>query len=281
MSHWRPSATTAQLRQRAQLLAETRSFFAQRKVIEVQTPVLAEHSVTEPDVQSIQVPGYGYLQTSPEYQIKRLLAAGMPSCYQLGPVFRHGERGRLHNPEFTMLEWYRLGYDHAQLMYEVADLVDALLGSKPYQRLTYQELIGNADGDSRAALDLAFAEACEGLTPGRFFITDYPGDQAALARINPDGKTAARFELVIDGVEVANGYWELRNAEEHRRRFATDIEVRQQRQLPTMAVDDAFLAALEHGLPECAGVALGFDRLVMLAAGATNLSDVLSFRGTP
>ena len=274
MSDWRPSARIEHLKQRAELLAQARAFFAERNVIEVQTPVLAKHTVTEPDVQSIEVPGYGYLQTSPEYQMKRLLAAGMPSCYQLGPAFRHGEQGRLHNPEFTMLEWYRLGFDHNQLMYEVADMVDVLLGPKPYQRLTYEDVVGKSKGRSRDALDFAFAEACERLTPGRFFITDYPADQAGLARINPDGQTAARFELVIDGVEIANGYWELLDVEEHRQRFKTDSEIRQQRGLPAMAVDEAFIAALEHGLPACAGVAMGFDRLAMLGIGAKALSDV-------
>ncbi|MBL6708619.1 MAG: hypothetical protein ISP99_04705 [Pseudomonadales bacterium] len=280
MSDWRPSASIEQLKRRAELLAQARAFFAGRDVIEVQTPVIAKDSVTEPDVQSIEVPGYGYLQTSPEYQMKRLLAAGMPSCYQLGPAFRHGEQGRLHNPEFTMLEWYRLGFDHNQLMCEVADLVDTLLGPKPYQRLTYEDVVGKSEGRPRDALDLAFAEACERLTPGRFFITDYPADQAALARINPDRQTAARFELVIDGIEIANGYWELLDADEHRQRFKTDKEIRRQRGLPEMAVDEVFLAALEHGLPECAGVAMGFDRLVMLGVGAKALSDVTAFRGS-
>jgi lysyl-tRNA synthetase class 2 len=279
MSDWRPAARIEHLKQRAELLAQARAFFAERNVIEVQTPVLAKHTVTEPDVQSIEVPGYGYLQTSPEYQMKRLLAAGMPSCYQLGPAFRHGEQGRLHNPEFTMLEWYRLGFDHNQLMYEVADMVDALLGPKPYQRLTYEDVVGKSEGRTRDALDLAFADACERLTPGRFFITDYPADQAALARINPDGQTAARFELVIDGVEIANGYWELLDVEEHRQRFKTDGEIRQQRGLPAMAVDEAFIAALQHGLPACAGVAMGFDRLVMLGIGAKALSDVTAVTG--
>ena len=279
MSDWRPSARIEHLKQRAELLAQARAFFAERNVIEVQTPVLAKHTVTEPDVQSIEVPGYGYLQTSPEYQMKRLLAAGMPSCYQLGPAFRHGEQGRLHNPEFTMLEWYRLGFDHNQLMYEVADMVDALLGPKPYQRLTYEDVVGKSEGRTRDALDLAFADACERLTPGRFFITDYPADQAALARINPDGQTAARFELVIDGVEIANGYWELLDVEEHRQRFKTDSEIRQRRGLPAMTVDEAFIAALQHGLPACAGVAMGFDRLVMLGIGAKALSDVTAVTG--
>ena len=280
MSDWRPLASIEHLKQRAELLAQARAFLAGRDVIEVQIPALAKDSVTEPDVQSIEVPGYGYLQTSPEYQMKRLLAAGMPSCYQLGPAFRHGEQGMLHNPEFTMLEWYRLGFDHNQLMYEVADLVDVLLGPKPYQRLTYEDVVGKSKGRRRDALDLAFAKACERLTPGRFFITDYPADQAALARINPDGRTAARFELVIDGIEIANGYWELLNADEHRQRFKTDSEIREQRGLPAIAVDEAFLAALEHGLPECAGVALGFDRLVMLGVGAKALCHVTAFRGS-
>ena len=280
MSNWRPLASIEHLKQRAELLAQARAFLAARDVIEVQIPALAKDSITEPDVQSIEVPGYGYLQTSPEYQMKRLLAAGMPSCYQLGPAFRHGEQGMLHNPEFTMLEWYRLGFDHNQLMREVADLVDVLLGPKPYQRLTYEDVVGKSKGRRRDALDLAFAEACERLTPGRFFITDYPADQAALARINPDGQTAARFELVIDGIEIANGYWELLDADEHRQRFKIDSEIRQRRGLPAMAVDEAFLAALEHGLPECAGVALGFDRLVMLGGGAKALSDVMAFRGS-
>ena len=279
MSDWRPSARIEHLKQRAELLAQARAFFAERNVIEVQTPALAKHTVTEPDVQSIEVARYGYLQTSPEYQMKRLLAAGMPSCYQLGPAFRHGEQGRLHNPEFTMLEWYRLGFDHNQLMYEVADMVDVLLGPKPYQRLTYEDVVGKSKGRSRDALDFAFAEACERLTPGRFFITDYPADQAGLARINPDGQTAARFELVIDGVEIANGYWELLDVEEHRQRFKTDSEIRQQRGLPAMAVDKAFIAALEHGLPACAGVAMGFDRLAMLGIGAKALSDVTAVTG--
>ena len=280
MSDWQPSARIEHLKQRAELLAQARAFFAERNVIEVQTPVLAKHSVTEPDVQSIEVARYGYLQTSPEYQMKRLLAAGMPSCYQLGPAFRHGEQGRLHNPEFTMLEWYRLGFDHNQLMYEVADMVDALLGPKPYQRLTYEDVVGKSEGRWRDALDFAFAEACERLTPGRFFITDYPADQAGLARINPDGQTAARFELVIDGVEIANGYWELLDVEEHRQRFKTDSEIREQRGLPAMVVDEAFIAALEHGLPACAGVAMGFDRLAMLGIGAKALSDVTAVTGS-
>lgn len=279
MSDWRPLASVVQLQQRAQLLGLARAFFAERGVFEVQTPVLAEHTVSEPDVQSIEVPGVGHLQTSPEYHIKRLLAAGAPSCYQLGPAFRLGEQGRLHNPEFTMLEWYRLDFDHLQLMHEVSDLVDRLLGAKPYQHVSYIDLVGPLDGRPRDELDLAFALACEGLSPGRFFITDYPADQAALARLNADGVTAARFELVVDGVELANGYWELLDPAEHRERFARDNDNRRQRELPEVEPDNAFLDALEAGLPNCAGVAVGFDRLVMLALGLEGLDQVLAFRG--
>ena len=165
------------VRQRAQCLAAIRAFFAARDVLEVQTPVLAAATVTDPDVESIAVPGYGYLQTSPEYQMKRLLCAGVPSIYQLGPVFRHEEQGRLHNPEFTMLEWYRLDFDDRQLMQEVADLVTELLGPADVQTISYRELVGEMadqpDAD-RSDLDLRFAQACESLKPGRFFIVDYP-----------------------------------------------------------------------------------------------------------
>ena len=161
------------VRQRAQCLAAIRAFFAARDVLEVQTPVLAAATVTDPDVESIAVPGYGYLQTSPEYQMKRLLCAGVPSIYQLGPVFRHEEQGRLHNPEFTMLEWYRLDFDDRQLMQEVADLVTELLGPADVQTISYRELVGEMadqpDAD-RSDLDLRFAQASESLKPGRFFL---------------------------------------------------------------------------------------------------------------
>ena len=263
------------VRQRAQCLAAIRAFFAARDVLEVQTPVLAAATVTDPDVESIAVPGYGYLQTSPEYQMKRLLCAGAPSIYQLGPVFRHEERGRLHNPEFTMLEWYRLGFDDRQLMQEVAELVTELLGPADVQTISYRELVGEVvdqpDAD-RSDLDLRFAQASESLKPGRFFIVDYPADQAALARLRPDNPAvAARFELIVDGVEIANGYWELQDPVEHQRRFAEDRRARKARGLPDVEPDTEFLQALEQGLPQCAGVALGVDRLLMLSQRADRL----------
>jgi lysyl-tRNA synthetase class 2 len=267
------------LRLRAQVLEAIRGFFAARDVVEVQTPVLAPTTVTDPDLESIAVPGYGFLQTSPEYQMKRLLSAGAPSIYQLGPVFRHEERGRLHNPEFTMLEWYRLGFDDQQLMQEVAELVALVLGPDAVQTVTYQQLVGDISGRGdvqRSELDLRFAEACEKLQPGRFFVVDYPADQAALARLRPDNPSvAARFELVIDGIEIANGYWELLDPTEHERRFAADRARRKALGRTDVEPDQPFLTALRRGLPNCAGVALGVDRLLMLAQNADRLDEVL------
>ena len=267
------------LRLRAQALEAIRGFFAARDVVEVQTPVLAPATVTDPDVESIAVPGYGFLQTSPEYQMKRLLSAGAPSIYQLGPVFRHEERGRLHNPEFTMLEWYRLGFDDQQLMQEVAELVALVLGPDAVQTVTYQQLVGDVSGRGdvqRSELDLRFAEACEKLQPGRFFVVDYPADQAALARLRPDNPSvAARFELVIDGIEIANGYWELLDPTEHERRFSADRARRKALGRTDVEPDQPFLTALRRGLPNCAGVALGVDRLLMLAQNADRLDEVL------
>ncbi|MBK88908.1 MAG: hypothetical protein CMQ44_08640 [Gammaproteobacteria bacterium] len=267
------------VRLRAQTLAAIRAFFAARDVLEVQTAVLAPATVTDPDVESIAVPGYGFLQTSPEYQMKRLLSAGAPSIYQLGPVFRHEERGRLHNPEFTMLEWYRLGFDDRLLMQEVADLVALVLGPDTVHTVTYQQLIGESldqNSAERSDVDLRFAEACEGLNPGRFFVVDYPADQAALARLRPDNPSvAARFELIIDGIEIANGYWELLDPVEHERRFAADRALRRARGLVDIEPDRPFIRALQTGLPDCSGVALGVDRLLMLAQKAARIDAVI------
>lgn len=276
MSAWGPGATVECLRRRSERLGLIRDYFKQRAVFEVQTPILAHDTVTEPDIASIAVPGYGYLQTSPEYHMKRLLAAGMPDCYQLGPVFRQDERGRLHRSEFTLLEWYRLGMDHLQLMEEVADLVNQILGVAPFERVSYGSLVSDLS-QPREHLDLAFAEAIDALPDGRFFITDYPSDQAALARLSSAQDVAARFELVVNGVEIANGYWELRDAGEHRRRFNRDRERRRLRGLPDIEMDSLFLSALDSGLPNCAGVALGVDRLLMLAEGESSIEAVMAF----
>jgi elongation factor P--(R)-beta-lysine ligase len=285
---WEPTCSLEALRERAALLRQVRQFFHDRGVLEVQTGVLGSATVTEPAVESIAVQGVGYLQTSPEYQMKRLLAAGAPSIYQLGPVFRAGESGRRHNPEFCMLEWYRLGFDDAQLMAEVAALVDLALGAGHWQTLTYAEVVGRAPAraleqavgplSEREALDLQFSEGLDTLGRGRYFITDYPADQAALARLRPGNPAvAARFELVVDGLEVANGYWELGDAQVLEQRFEVDLASRRARGQHEPPVDQRFLAAMAAGLPDCAGVALGFDRLLMLRLGAASLAEAIAF----
>lgn len=272
---WRPTCSLSALQARAELYRSIRAFFDERRVLEVHTPCLAPATVTDPHIESIAVPGWGYLQTSPEYQLKRLLAAGVPSLYQLAPAFRADEVGRLHNPEFALLEWYRLGFDDAALMAEVAELVDGVLGPAPYHRVTYAEVVATAA--AAAPIELAFAEGLSRLPAGRHFVMDYPPDQAALSRLREGGATAARFELVVDGIELANGYHELGDVAELRRRFAADREARRKLGRAAPELDAEFLAAMAAGLPECAGVALGVDRLLMLQLGADSLAEVLAF----
>jgi len=287
-SDWRPTATLDALRARAAMLAAIRAFFAERDVLEVQTGVLGAATVTEPAVESIAVPGLGFLQTSPEYPMKRLLAAGAPSIYQIGPVFRAGERGHRHNPEFTMLEWYRLGFDDHALMDEVAALLDRVLGPETTRRCTYADVVARApatvlaqvvgDLSAREALDLRFSAGLDALPLGRWLVTDYPADQAALARRRAhDPAVSARFELVIDGLEVANGYHELTDPVEQRERFANDRARRRAAGQADHAPDERLLAALAEGLPDCSGVALGLDRLLMLKLGTRRIADVIAF----
>ena len=279
------------------MLAAARKFFADRGVMEVQTPLAGHHTVTDPAIASVPLADGRFLQTSPEHHMKRLLAAGAPSIYQIAPAFRHGEAGRWHNPEFTLIEWYRLGFDAERLMAEVAELVDALLGPAHYERRTYARLLQDRFGvdaadhgaivaharglglqgdDAGDAADLLVAQAVAAIDAERVFITAYPGEQAALARRNADG-TAARFELVVRGLEIANGYDELTDAEELETRMGADAERRRAKGLSPVAPDAALLAAQQHGLPACAGVALGFDRLVALRLGAKTLAEALTF----
>lgn len=268
--------------------------------MEVQTPTLGLTSTTEPQIDPLRTIGGAFLQTSPEHYMKRLLAAGAPSIYQLGPTYRAGEKGSLHREEFTMLEWYRLGFDDAALMDEVAALVDCILGPGDCRRISYESLVGALKGD-QAELDLRFASAVERLGEGRWFVTDYPAEQAALARLRGGNKgeggkeeegskgegsgkrgkraeaRAARFELIVDGVELANGYHELTDPAELRQRMMRDNAVRSAAGRETMMADERLLAAMASGLPDCAGVALGVDRLAMLAIGASSLAEVMSF----
>jgi lysyl-tRNA synthetase class 2 len=316
---WRPTAPLATLRRRAELAATTRAFFAGRGVLEVETPRLAEATVTDPHLASLacRYTGPGapagralYLQTSPEFAMKRLLAAGSGPIYQLGRAFRDGEAGRRHNPEFTLLEWYRPGFDQHALMDEVDAYLAATLGAPRAERLTYRELFGRhlgldphtattAELDRAAAagaappppfaaedrdgrLDLLLSHAIEPRLPRDrpTFVHDYPASQAALARlrVDPDGVAVAeRFEVFAGGLELANGFHELTDAGEQRRRFASDLARRGRLGLPPVPLDERFLAALEAGLPDCSGIALGFDRLVMLAVGAGSLAEVVAF----
>ena len=260
------------------MLRIIRHFFEERDVLEVQMPVLGRHCVTDPAIECIQTHDGRYLQPSPEYHMKRLLAAGAPSVFSIGPVFRADEAGRWHNPEFTMLEWYRLGFDADDLMRELAALIDALLGPSEYERHTFASLAAiDIDAASADELDLAIAIAIAiaELRSKRVFVTDYPARQAALARIS--NGVASRFELVVDGLEVANGYHELKDVEELARRLAEDNMVRCERDRPVADIDRAFLAAHAHGLPDCAGVAVGFDRLAALKLGVGALADAMAF----
>jgi lysyl-tRNA synthetase class 2 len=255
-----------------------------------------------------------FLHTSPEYAMKRLLAAGIGDSYQICRVFRGNERGRQHNPEFTMIEWYRTGFSLEQLMREVAELVRQLLGpdcseeNVPVEFVSYREAVQRHAGldplaaddtelqraaqmlglDAAQARDASRDELLDLIVGARVgpalgahtltFLHRYPASQAALARLDPaDARLALRFELYHHGVELANGYHELTDGIEQRQRFAADQKNRSARGLPTFTLDANLLAALEAGLPDCAGVALGFDRVLMLALNATSIDQVLAF----
>jgi lysyl-tRNA synthetase class 2 len=305
------------LRLRAQLNALLRQFFADRGVLEVETPILSAAGNTDPNIESFSAsfsghvdagPRERWLRTSPEYPLKRLLAAGVGDCYELGRVFRNGESGGRHNPEFTMLEWYRVGWDHRQLMEETIALVEAALAMagrraevvvESYRQLFLDELgidplhapidelraplaeygIG-PDGLGRDDwLDLLITHKLQPAFP-RDRITvihDYPASQCALARIRPgDPPMAERFELFLGRYELANGYHELNDGAEQRQRFERDNAVRRERGLREVPLDESLLAVLD-AMPDCAGVAMGMERLLMCLAGTDAIADVLAF----
>lgn len=317
---WQPTAPFSALALRAQLLARVRDFFAQQEVLEVETPLLSGAAATDPQLDSFVTrytgPGAAqgrslYLHTSPEFAMKRLLAAGSGPIYQICKVFRNGEAGRLHNAEFTLLEWYRPGFDHLRLMDEVEALVRHALA--PWrdlgagERLSYRDAFLRHAGLDPHAADCARLAACAAahgvhapqgdlnldawrdlllthvIEPqlgrgGPTFLYDYPASQAALARIRPGQPALAeRFELYLEGVELANGYHELGDANSQRARFNADLTTRRTAGRDEVPIDERLLAALAHGLPDCAGVALGVDRLLMLAAGVSSLEEVLAF----
>jgi len=310
-----PVASLASLQLRARIKKRIRAFFDAHGVLEVETPILAKAGVTDPHIDSMQTHWSDnrdpvYLQTSPEYAMKRLLAADSGPIYQISRVFRYAERGRQHHPEFTMLEWYQPGYDHHRLMLEVDELVRKCLGEHLdlaqscfwSYRQTWQDTVGLdplvVDVDALKAyakqqgievsglederdswLQLIMSHCVEPALPDNtpVFVYDFPASQAALARIRHDTlPLAERFELYINGMELANGFHELTDAREQRQRFAADLAKRKQLGKPEVPLDESLLAALPE-MPACAGVAVGLDRLVMIAAGVKQIDEVLSF----
>lgn len=315
VADFKPSASIEALKARAALYQKIRQFFAARDVLEVETPILSQAAVTDVHLASISVNRYlngqlqtGYLQTSPEFAMKRLVASGVGSIYQICKVFRDDEHGRKHNSEFSMLEWYRPQFNLLQLMQEVADLLSALFGHPVEPKiLTYKQAflhrldinpltadlktlkdtarrVGlNIDlGEDRLAwLDLLFSHFVEPTLGAEYpvYLTDFPAEMASLAKVKLDedgNRVAARFELYIDGLELANAYDELADAAEQARRFKADNAERQSRGLPVVPVDNNLLAALAQ-FPECAGIALGLDRLLMVLLDTRRIDKVIGF----
>ncbi|MGX2039813.1 EF-P lysine aminoacylase EpmA [Methylocaldum sp. MU1018] len=322
MIEWRPGCPLAALKKRAELFAAIRRFFAARDVMEVETPLLCRAGVTDPNLHpfttSLRRPGESggdllYLQTSPEFAMKRLLAAGSGSIYQICKAFRNEESGRYHNPEFTLLEWYRVGFTLARLIDEIDALLaeicrnDLRLG--PSERFGYRDLFREHIGvdpllasfeelaecsksqelpeaealcgeDRSLWLDLLFSHRIQPrLGRGRVaFVCDFPAFLPSLARKKPDDPLVVeRVEIFLEGLELGNGFYELADAVEQEERFDRDLAVRAESGLPLPAKDERLLAALGSGLPDCAGIALGLDRLLMIMMRAGSIDDVLAF----
>ena len=316
---WQPTATIDTLKRRARLLADVRQFFAGRDVFEVDTPILSQAAPAATYLDSFsshyQPPGSGprtyYLQTSPEFPMKRLLAAGSGDIFQIAKVFRNGELGRLHSPEFTMLEWYRPALDYSGLMEEVDQLLQQVASLPAARKMSYHQafqqyldldieqveaatlkqtalssIAGLPDDwqtDRDGWLEMLMSELIEpqlAKLNQPVIIYDFPASQAQLARVyqNQNGvEVAARFEVYAGGLELANGYDECLDATELRHRFDKDNQQRQAQNKPVMPIDNRLLSAIENGLPPCTGVALGLDRLMMLINQKHTLNDVLSF----
>ncbi len=306
---WQPSSDLQVIRERARIYRQIRSFFNTRGCLEVDTPALMLTTTTDAQIASMEVSGGDrslYLQTSPEFAMKRLLAAGSGSIFQIAHAFRGGEAGRLHHPEFSLLEWYRVGYDYQQLMDEMELLITTLsLHQCSFTRISYRDLFGKTldlqiDGillqdlrrhcsdrvpgvdssslDHQQCLDLLLGSVIAPTMQGYQFVYDYPISQAALARASKNDATVAeRFELFFDGVELANGFSELTDSTEQRSRFEQDNALRLARGLPRLPIDERLLAALESGMEDCAGVALGLDRLLMVLLELDSIDQVLTF----
>lgn len=317
---WRPSCSLKLLRLRAQLLQKIRAYFAAKGVMEVETPLLCHGIGSDPNLDFFTTQYHFapraetlYLQTSPEFAMKRLLASGSGSIYQICKAFRNGEAGRFHNPEFTVLEWYQINFDLAALMDEIVALLQYLGGDSPYcrqaQRLTYCEVFrrhtgldaltfsvesyrhcashhnlpeaGELCGDNHVLwLDLLFSHLVQPHLgqQGICLVYDYPACQSSLARLKPaQPMLSERVEIFLRGMELGNGYYELADAEEQQRRFNAEIATRQKLNLPPTVADQRLLAALQSGLPDCAGVAIGLDRLLMALGDCEHLDAVIAF----
>ena len=324
-AQWMPACDIEHLRLRATVLSAIRTFFEQRSVLEVETPLLCHATGTDPQLDFFSsnyhcVPNNKgiknkemFLQTSPEFAMKRLLAAGSGSIFQICKAFRNGESGRLHNPEFSILEWYRLGFNLDQLMAEVAELLVQLMKNhchiesvhkvsyselfeqvtglnplvfcqKSYARYASENAIGDAvsicENDHAMWLDFMFSFKVQPVLANHqiAMVYGYPAIQSSLARINQDNPLIAdRFEVFINGVEIGNGFFELSDAKEQERRFDQEISSRCTKGLPAVEKDKRFLEALQFGLPDCSGIALGLDRLLMMIANVETLNDVIAF----
>jgi len=313
---WRATASLENIQQRALLYAKIRQFFHDRNVLEVETPVLSHYGITDVYLENIYAhyrsglkQETAFLQTSPEYAMKRLLADGVGSIFQICKSFRNDEKGKFHNPEFTMLEWYRLDFDHHDLMQEVDAFLQFTLQCQPAKFLSYENIFfeylklnphfcslsecldliekykihlsssaKNIDIDT--ALQLLMSHIIEPNLGFEvpIFIYDFPSSQAALAKISPQNpQIAHRFEVYMQGMELANGFHELTDADEQLQRLQRDQTERELLGLNSMEIDSRFIAALEEGLPECAGVALGIDRLLMILTQEKDINNVITF----
>ena len=310
MSNWRPTISTKNIQLRAQLLSDARYFFQERNIVEVETPLLGSHTVTDPNIESFTLSHSGttkYLQTSPEYAMKRLLASGSPDIYQICKSFRYAESGAIHNPEFTLVEWYRLGFSFDQIIEETIKFLQTLLAKDLLvERLTYDDVFKKHLGFilddfseseirgfaiNNGLLDrgkLMFEECVDYIfshcvlpkmsSQHLTVVTDYPASQAALAKLSPgNNKVAERFEVFFQNVELANGYHELTDCAEQNKRFQKDNHQRETNEKMRIDPDLRLLEAMKFGLPDCSGVAVGFDRIMMLRVGASSISEVLSF----
>lgn len=318
--NWQPTCGIQQLRLRAQLLTFIRQFFAQRDVLEVETPLLCHTTGTDPlldffsaDYRFLPQPQPLFLQTSPEFAMKRLLAAGSGSIYQICKAFRNGESGRFHNPEFTMLEWYRVGFDLQQLMDEVGELISTILEprfpAKVVEKISYADIFLQKTGLNPLVFSLpdyqsyiqehGFPEAVELCGKDHALWLDflfsfiiqpelgnqsvclvygYPAVLSSLARVNTQNPAITdRFEVFVQGLELGNGFFELADAKEQERRFEQENIGRKAKGLPVVKKDDYLLAALTAGLPDCSGVAVGVDRLLMLLDNSQSIDDILAF----